>query len=196
MKPRPGTEEYDDLWHSFKNGDRAAFETIYKQQVRGLLNYGYKVTSDRSLIEDSIQDLFVDLWQNRHNISETTSIKFYLFKALRYKIGRNYKTIEKVDFQNINHLQELVLPHENFLMSTEVHSDQMKHLKELIEKLPKRQQEAINLRYFHNFSNEEIAHIMGVNYQSACKFIYTALRKLKLNLKVSVACFLILIIFF
>ena len=72
----------------------------------------------------------------------------------------------------------------------------MANLKELISNLPKRQQEAINLRYYHNFSNEEIAQIMGVNYQSACKFVYTALKSLKLNLQVSITSWLFLIIFF
>lgn len=43
----------------------------------------------------------------------------------------------------------------------------------------KRQREAIQLRYFHNMSNEEVVYIMGVNYQSACKFIYTALVPLR-----------------
>jgi RNA polymerase sigma factor (sigma-70 family) len=71
----------------------------------------------------------------------------------------------------------------------------MENLKTIINQLPKRQQEAINLRYYHNFSNEEIAQIMGVNYQSVSNFIYTALRKLKLNLQVSITSFLFFLFF-
>jgi RNA polymerase sigma factor (sigma-70 family) len=191
-------QEYDDLWHSFKTGNKAAFATIYNQHVRPLLNYGYKVTCDRALIEDSIQDLFVELWNNRQNISETTSIKFYLFQALRYKICRNIKSNKLIDFQDIEKTPDTFdfSSPESLLIDIEVQSLQMSHLKDLIDKLPKRQQEAINLRYYHDFSNEEIARIMGVNYQSACKFIYTALHKLKLNLQVSVTSFLFFIIFF
>src|SRR5690606_10543545 len=86
-------EKKADLnWCAFKNGDRNAFAEIYRQQVRDLLNYGYKVTSDRRLIEDSIQDLFFELWKNRAGLSDTTSVRFYLFKALRFKIMRNAKS--------------------------------------------------------------------------------------------------------
>ena len=190
--------EFDDLWHSFKNGNKDAFAAIYKEHIKLLLNYGYKLTSDRALIEDSIQDLFFELWQNKQRISETTSIKFYLFKALRYKICRNIKLNEFVEFPDIEKQGDILdyASHESFLIGIEVQSIQMRHLKDLINKLPKRQQEAINLRYYNNFSNEEIAQIMGVNYQSACKFIYTALRKLKLNLQVSVTSYLLFLIFF
>src|SRR5688500_7450186 len=82
---------YDQLWSDFLQGDRTSFEGIYKQYIKDLLNYGYKVTCDRRLIEDSVQDLFFELWQSRGSLSRTTSIKFYLFRALRYKIVRNLK---------------------------------------------------------------------------------------------------------
>jgi RNA polymerase sigma factor (sigma-70 family) len=197
MRPNPEKRDCDDMWHSFKNGNKAAFATIYNEQVKSLLNYGYKVTSDRALIEDSIQDLFFELWQNRERLSETTSIKFYLFQALRYKICRNIKLNEVVEFQDIDKQPDCIdyMSHESWLIGVEVQSMQMQHLKNLIDRLPKRQQEAINLRYYHDFSNEEIAQIMGVNYQSACKFIYSALKKLKLNLQVSVTSLLFFLFF-
>ena len=188
----------DRNWSAFKNGSEDAFAEIYREHVKGLLNYGYKVTSDRRLIEDSIQDLFYELWKNRAGLSDTTSIRFYLFKALRFKILRNAKS--KVN--DLLHFAEGLTDgyaepsHESYLIGLEVQSHQMANLKELISNLPKRQQEAINLRYYHNFSNEEIAQIMGVNYQSACKFVYTALKSLKLNLQVSITSWLFLIIFF
>lgn len=190
-------QRYEQLWHDFKKGDTTAFARIYREHVKGLVNYGYKVTSDKTLIEDSIQDLFCELWQNRERISETTSIRFYLFRALRYKIMRNAKENNFVDVDQIAPTSEDLInfSHENYLIGIEVQSFQMAHLKDLISKLPPRQQEAITLRYYNNFSNEQIARIMGINYQSACKFLYTALKNLKENLQVSVSSFLLLILF-
>jgi RNA polymerase sigma factor (sigma-70 family) len=191
-------ENFDVLWRSFKEGSKTAFSAIYEMYVKDLMNYGYKVTTDRNLIEDSIQDLFVELWQTRERISETTSIRFYLFRALRYKICRNIKLNGLVECADIEkRANDLCYDsHESYLIVAEVQSLQMENIKELISKLPKRQQEAINLRYYHNFSNQEIAQIMDVNYQSACKFIYTALQTLKQNLQVSVSSFLFFLIFF
>lgn len=187
----------DRTWQAFRKGNKEAFEKIYRDHVRDLVNYGYKVTMDRRLIEDSIQDLFVEIWQSRTRLSETTSVRFYLFRALRNKIIRNNRTNEErlllaPDYDGHNAYE---ISHENYLIGLEVQSVQMANLRELIVNLPRRQQEAINLRYYHNFSNEEIAQIMGVNYQSACKFIYSALKTLKLNLQVSITSWLFPIFF-
>ncbi|HET7178959.1 MAG TPA: sigma-70 family RNA polymerase sigma factor, partial [Chryseosolibacter sp.] len=117
--------------------------------------------------------------------------------ALRYKIMRNLKSSAASVLQQLEEVPEAFdLSHENYLIGLEVQSLQMAHLKDLITKLPRRQQEAINLRYYHNFSNEEIARIMGVNYQSACKFLYSALKTLKANLHVSITSYLFFMIFF
>lgn len=192
--------EREQLWENFLSGDKGAFEMIYRRHVKHLLNYGYKVTSDRKLIEDSIQDLFYDLWQRREKLSHTTSIKFYLFRAIRYKIIRNGKdkNIDLTDSYAEDEVFGEDFSQEQYLIETETQTLQQLHLKDIISKLPKRQQEAINLRYYHNFSNEEVAEIMEVNYQSACKFIYTALKSLRLNLKTSVLSLipLIFLIFF
>ncbi|RAV98144.1 RNA polymerase sigma factor [Pseudochryseolinea flava] len=190
--------QHDEVWRLFKRGDKEAFATLYRTHVGALVNYGNKISSDRTLIEDSIQDLFIELWQNRERVSDTTSVKFYLFKALRYKVYRKLKTDNFFHSQDIEHHQNDLsyASHESNLIGLEVQSLQMENLRSLIKQLPKRQQEAINLRYFHNFSNEEVAQIMGVNYQSACNFIFSALQKLKLNLKVSVTSLLIFLKFF
>src|SRR5690606_16061393 len=95
-------KEFDPQWCAFKKGDKKAFSTIYKAHIHDLLNYGYKVTSDRKLIEDSIQDLFLELWQNRERLSETTSIRFYLFKALRYKIVRNTDVKQLIGIEHLD----------------------------------------------------------------------------------------------
>jgi RNA polymerase sigma factor (sigma-70 family) len=86
--------------------------------------------------------------------------------------------------------------HESLLASLELRSEQLENLNQILNALPLRQQEAINLRYYNNFSNEEVAEIMGVNYQSACKFIYMALKKLRENLRVAVSSFLVFVTFF
>lgn len=171
------------IWEKFKSGDKASFGDIYKTYAPVLINYGYKVTSDVALIEDSIQDLFVELWKSRERLSSTTSIKFYLFKALRLKIYRNLSNNSHSNSLEGNLTVSKTESQEDFIIQIEVEFLQTRKLAEVLGKLPPRQQEAINLRYFHNFSNEEIASIMGISYNSACKTLYAGLKNLKENLK-------------
>lgn len=187
------SNNFDSDWSAFKAGDKEAFSRIYHHHVEGLLKYGYKIHHNRPLVEDCVQDLFIELWKSRGNLSDTTSVKFYLFQAVRYKILRKINEESKneeskIELMTLENYERLSLWHvENDLVEFEIQSQQMSYLEDSINALPARQREAINLRFYNNFSNEEVARIMGVNYKSACRFIYMAIKKLKINLKVSVS---------
>jgi RNA polymerase sigma factor (sigma-70 family) len=182
-------QEDNFLWDDFRKGDKKAFQSIYQKYAPALLNYGGRITADTSLTEDSIQDLFVELWKSGEKLSCTTSIKFYLFKALRSKIIRNLKASHSMEMVSIEGFMTVLRSpsQESYQVQLEAASFQIQHLKQTLERLPARQREAINLRYFHHFSNEEISQMMGITYQSACKFIYAGLKTLRENLKVAVS---------
>lgn len=176
------------LWERFKQGDRDAFRSLYELFVPALLNYGAKLSSDANVVEDCIQDLFIELWSSGQKLSSTTSVKFYLFKALRNKITRtqNVRSLSSAMTTDELELYERIPSEEDNIINMETHLSSVEILQEQIKLLPERQREAINLRYYHNFSNEEMAEIMGINYHSACKSLYAALKSLKLNVKVAV----------
>lgn len=65
---------------AFRTGDRMAFARLYKDNIHHLIRYGYKITSNRNLIQDCTQDLFVELWENREHLGDIRSLRFYLLK--------------------------------------------------------------------------------------------------------------------
>lgn len=166
------------VWNAFQNGDRKAFEHIYKKYSKTLVVYGIRIAEEKQIVQDCIQDLFIELWDGRERLSNVDSLKFYLLKSLRYKIIRHFKSRQLDDLNDPDNyvdgenFEVLKVREENILY-------QSRKLSAAIALLPKRQREAIHLRYLQEMSNEEVARIMGVNYQSACKFIYTALKSLK-----------------
>jgi len=48
-----------------KAGNKAALEQMYLEYSNKLYNYGAKFALDKELIKDSIQELFVLLWERR-----------------------------------------------------------------------------------------------------------------------------------
>ncbi len=172
------SQETSLLWQRFKAGEETAFAQLYQLHIQSLLSYGQKITPDRSQLHDAIHDLFVELWESRERIADVISVRYYLLKALRYKLLRNLGNKPLVDLDKLDPIgSESTIEQELF----QVEDAQLRtqQLERALSQLPKRQQEAIHLRYYQNLSNEEVAQIMGVNYQSACKFIYTALKTLK-----------------
>ncbi|MDQ6481749.1 sigma-70 family RNA polymerase sigma factor [Dyadobacter sp. LHD-138] len=175
------------LWNAFREGNREAYADIYNLYIEDLLSYGYRVTSNRQLIKDSIQDLFLHLWLHRENLSETDSIKFYLFRSLRNRILRN---IEKSDIlpQTAEKILENIIEDFSFeqeLMAHEAETEQIARLQKAINKLSKRQQEVIQLRYHSDFSLEEIENLMQLNNQSVRNLLHRAISQLRISFEMA-----------
>ena len=80
-------------------GSQEAYAGIYQRYFFFLLDYGKKICNDRELVCDTIQDLFIELWNNRARLSDTSSIRFYLSKALKYKL---YRALAKEPFAQLD----------------------------------------------------------------------------------------------
>lgn len=175
------------LWSQFKKGDRQCFSLIYQQNIAALINYGLKIYDDTTVLKDVIQDLFVELWNSRSNLSEVDSIKFYLFKALRFKLIR----LEKKQFastrlsamlrENTNETMDIST--EDKIIGEEVQENQTELLQRAIITLSTRQKEAIQLRFYQGFTHEQIAELMQLNYQSVSNLLYTAILRIREKLK-------------
>ena len=85
--PRNASDQADIfLWDNFRRGGKEAFEALYHLYVDQLYNYGMHIFLDRTVVEDSIQDLFLELWQRRQFLGDTDGLRFYLYKSLKRKI--------------------------------------------------------------------------------------------------------------
>ena len=168
-----------ELWHAFQLGDKEAFAALYQQFVRPLLSYGCKLSSDEALVEDTVHDLFMDLWRSRGRLSDTTSIRFYLFRALRNKISHSYTALSATSKLPVNTESDIELPLETSWIDEEESVEKLQRLRLAIGQLSRRQQEAIHLRYYQHFDNQQIADLMQLNEQSVRNLFHTALRLLR-----------------
>lgn len=170
------------LWNEFRRGDYRAFSIIYSTHIGELLSYGYRITSDRQLIKDTTHDLFLHIWLNRERLSETNSIRYYLFRSLRNRLIDNIQPTPETRISESlllleSHLAEISW--EDELIERETGSAQIEQLRKAIDQLPPRQQEAIQLRYFHSFGLEEIASMLQMNNQSVRNLLHRALNHLR-----------------
>ena len=174
----------EQVWLAFREGDKEAFSFIYTHYLEILFNYGMKVVNDRSLVKDSIQELFIDLWKSRQNLSGTNQIRYYLFKALRRKLVREATkqrlTTEKFlqDFKG----ELTVNSAENAYISAEISEERKIVLQKALGKISLRQQEVLNLLFFENYSYEQISQVMSINVKSVYTLAWKAFSALKKSL--------------
>lgn len=171
------------LWISFKKGSESAFITIYKTYFAILYQYGFQFTKDKGLIKDAIQDLFIELRQKRNTLSNTTSIKLYLYKCIKRKIlrlkeGAINNMISHQDLDGYNF--EINFSVEHLLIVKQLSEEWTKRLNQAIVKLTKRQKEAIYYYFYEDLSYREVMEMMALdNIKSARNLIYKGLSNLK-----------------
>ncbi len=178
----PNPAETAELWIAFRRGDKGAFNSLALLFYELLYNYGTKLARDPALVEDCIQDLFLDLWRRRAFLGETDHVKFYLLKALRRKIHAEKKSQDRWVYEDetsgtMEFTGEFSI--ETQIIESEATELRLLKLKEVLSKLSKRQREAIYLKFYQEMNYEEISKMMAINYQSVRNLIHTAIRDLQ-----------------
>lgn len=173
------------LWENFKRGDESSFALIFRTHYQAIFNYGLKLNKDRDLVEDCVQELFLELWKNRNSLGSTDQIKPYLLKSARRKIIKKINQDSKFKklFSNIlpkeEYAFEIVLSPENQVISQQISEEKILKAQSLLDTLPPRQKEILYLLFYQEMSYEEIAKIMDINYQSARNLVHRALKLLR-----------------
>jgi len=175
-------DEYLSYWKEFKSGDEKAFETIFLHFHKELFQYGYKIVPNRSLVDDCIQELFLELWQSKERVALPLSVKSYLFRALRYKMIRALKKESR--FASLDDIlsTSMEFSYESTLGQKEAELEIQQKLQQHIKLLSPRQQEALYLRYYAKLNYQEISKIMGISSQAATNLVFKSIKQLKENL--------------
>ena len=173
----------ETLWRRFQDGNQQAFTTIYTTYFTILYQYGYHIAQDEDLVNDCIQTLFVELWKSRRNLAPTTSIKYYLLKAMRRKVYRAiYKEAQSVPYIAEADGDNVTFSPELDLIARQTTAQQQESLRRAIDQLSARQKEAITLLYIEGLSYAEASDLMAIKVRTVYNLIHTALESLRKHL--------------
>ena len=164
----------DDLsiWRDFIGGNQSALSYIYFKYAKYLLSYGYKICRDKELVEDKVQDLFVQLWAKHERLGETDSIKFYLFRSLRRKLAESVKADKLRYAVGLEMIDQYSGPFESHLIEIETHSERKKLVEQLLAHLNDNQRDILHLKYTVGLTNNEDSRDSwyGVSISKKCRF--------------------------
>ncbi|WP_162633203.1 RNA polymerase sigma factor [Echinicola strongylocentroti] len=172
------------LWKLISADDRKAFGYSFNLYSKDLFRYGQKFTTARQVVEDVIQDVFLDLWNKRKTTSIDQSIKFYLFTAFRREIIRKLSRLrvqEPMDYFASGHMMEDSYLEGVIAQQGEIESNQK--LYRAIRNLSERQREAVYLRYFANLTYKEISGMMGISVEALYNLIFKSIKVLKASMR-------------
>ncbi|MDD4193348.1 MAG: sigma-70 family RNA polymerase sigma factor [Mangrovibacterium sp.] len=171
-----------EIWEKFKSGDTAATSHIYYSNVRVLYRYGKKFTPDDELVKDTIQELFFDLIRTRENLGKTDNIRFYLVKSFRRKVllALQKKTFPIGPDKPADRFpMSITYSYEEELIDRENLSRRDELIQKALSSLSPKQREILFYRFTCDFEYDQICDIMEMQYDSARKMVYRALKSLR-----------------
>lgn len=169
----------DRYWNDFLEGDRQAFEQIYRMLLPSLYEYGMRRVKDEDYVKDSIQDVFIKFWENRSKLRSISNPKHYLLVALK----NNLLNMQLRDgrLSSFGKEDDFILTYdvESKYIAAEEQRVNAAKLIQALDQLTPKQKEVIFLRYFEELSYEEISVLTNISVKSLYKLNNRAMGILK-----------------
>lgn len=172
-------------------------EDLFRNNYKSLKIYALRFVKDLDVVEDLVQDTFVELWNRREYIELDGTVKAYLFKTLYNKCLNHLNSKAHTSQSSIEN--DVLLYHSDENDS----QDEMLHVKELqkiiqlhIETLPPQCKKIFLLSRNQNLKNREIAELLAISVKSVEKQITKALFELRMHLHKSGFLLFIFTLFF
>lgn len=172
--------------------DREAFTLLYRRYWEGLFITAAKALRDKEEAGDVVQDVFLSLWNRRHELRIEGSLAAYLHTSVRYKaIQYIEKNITRRDYLAMFADVAIQYPPPNAEISL-----QLKEMEQAIGKsvarMPPKMQEVYLLSRQKHLSHKQIAEQLDISAETVKKHIHNALQLIKVNLP---HCDIIILIF-
>ena len=170
-----------ELYRKVKEDNLQSYETLFKRYYQELYRFAYTYLRDQVPSEEMAQEVFLYIWEKRSQIEIKTTLKTYLYSAVKNKC-LNYI---KYEVPRKNELEESHLA----LMITsqpdnEDDSEKLKkYISEAIDQLPTKCGQIFILSRNAGLTYDEIAEEMDISVKTVENQMSIALKKLRESLR-------------
>jgi len=163
------------IWKQISQGDAQAFHSLYHTYFDDLYLFGQKLCANNDLVQDTLQKLFLYIWDTRSTMVAPKHTKAYLFRSFRNNLVREIKREQQISGLAIDQLP-VDIPD---AVPSEEHTEEHARLQAALSQLPAREREVLHLRFYQGIGNKEVSDIMGISYQSVSNLLQRAIKHLK-----------------
>ena len=175
--------EFDDdlLIRLIQEGNHEAFSEMVNRHSKRFYNIAYRLIFSKDDAEDIVQEAFLKLWEKRLLWDQGKEAKFttWFYKVVVNLCLDHNKKKRPEPFPEDMQIVDRQQGQEVLLQERQKQA----LLDNFIQKLPERQQLALNLCFYEGLSNQEAAEIIGLNLKALQSLIMRAKMTLKEKLK-------------
>jgi RNA polymerase sigma-70 factor (ECF subfamily) len=170
--PFEGIHNEKQLLTQVSQGDRQAFQVLYKSCYPLIQRYILLFEPSPSILDELTQDVFVRIWEKRDRLEAVESFKGYLFLVTR-NVVFNFIRALKVR-QKVKELDESSSPPVNDLENELLFKQYYEIALEAMNKLPPGRRKVLKMSIDDGLSLDEIATELRISRSGVKKQLYAA----------------------
>lgn len=168
-----------ELYQKMINGDKQALENLYDQYEKLLYSFVIKISSDQTLAEEVLQEVFIKLWTHKAKYDDSKG-KFssWLVTITRYTAIDLIRANKK---HSVSLEEETDVPEEKTKSTEDLveWKETGAVMKQAVQKLSEDQRQMVDLFYFKGLSQRKIAEQCNLPLGTVKGRIRLALKHLK-----------------
>lgn len=168
-----------------RQGDHAAFEEAFRAYYSELCAFAYRYLRSPALAEEAVHDVFAHLWRIRGELQVRSSVKAYLYGAVRHRAISLLRRRTLEEGWQANATREQLAQPEH---SSNDGPDQLERerlvaaIERALADLPPRCRTAVVLRWQREMSYAEIAATMQISVKTVEAHLTRAIKALRSHL--------------
>ena len=150
------------LLNELKQGNEAAFETLFDIYKDKMYAFSYKILKSKDLADDMVIEVFTKVWEKRNTIQPGFSFQAYLFRMAKNHII-NFLQKASLDSK----VQEQLITSVNYYRSSTeeevIYNEYLTLAEQAINQMPKQRRRVFKLKSEHGMTYDQIAAQLGIS---------------------------------
>lgn len=181
--PQVATEiNGQDLLLRLKGGDETALKELFFLYYDALVYFASPMLRDEDRARDVVQDVFMRIWSKREELQLTSSLKAYLYMAVRNHALNIIKRENKIELNDDEAEMESKSGTQDGTYDRLREKDLQKRLAFCLDQLPPKCRQVFEMSRFEHFSNKEIAETLEISVKTVENQMTKALQLMRTNL--------------
>ena len=168
----------EELMQEIKADNMYAFDVLYRKYSKKLYKFSYSILKSTEESENLIQDVFLNLWENRHKVEKNSSIKSYIF-TITYNSAISILRKKARESEFIEYLKSLQVINEDPVSAELEYHELSIKLSEIIKALPQRQREVYLMHKDEGLKYSAIAGCLKISVNTIENHMARALKTIR-----------------
>lgn len=167
----------NELMFQVRDGEVGRLAILFERHHQKLFNFFIKMTANRDVSEDLVQEVFLRILKYRHTYRGESQFTLWMFRIARNAYTDHFRKNRREE--SFDEKVELLSSEAPLPLETIEYGQDLNLLQKALEKLPAEKREVLVLSRFQNLKYHEIADLMNCTVGTIKTRVHRAIKDLR-----------------